>query len=27
MIRGRGGQHSALHNNSQVNKALIRFIW
>lgn len=27
MIRGRGGQHSALHNNSQVTKALIRFIW
>lgn len=27
MIRDRGGQHSALHNNSQVNKALIRFIW
>lgn len=27
MIRGRGGQHSALHNNAQVNKALVNFIW
>lgn len=27
MIRGRGGQHSRLHNNAQVNKALINFIW
>lgn len=27
MIRGRGGQHSALHNNNQVNRALIKFMW
>lgn len=27
MIRGRGGQHSRLHNNAQVNRVLIRFIW
>lgn len=27
MIRGRSGQHSALHNNAQVNKALVNFIW
>ncbi|WP_241234211.1 hypothetical protein [Lactobacillus acidophilus] len=27
MIRGRGGQHSRLHNNAQVNRALANFIW
>ncbi|EEJ71983.1 alpha/beta hydrolase [Lactobacillus ultunensis] len=27
MIRGRGGQHSALHNNAKVNRALVNFIW
>lgn len=27
MIRGRGGQHSRLHNNAQVNRALVNFIW
>ena len=27
MIRGRSGQHSALHNNAQVNRALVNFIW
>lgn len=27
MIRGRNAQHSRLHNNAQVNQALINFIW
>lgn len=27
MIRGRGGQHSRLHNNAEVNRALVNFIW
>lgn len=27
MIRGKGGQHSKLHNNAQVNRALINFLW
>ncbi|RVU70499.1 alpha/beta hydrolase [Lactobacillus xujianguonis] len=27
MIRGKGGQHSRLHNNAQVNRALVNFLW
>lgn len=27
MICGRGGQHSRLHNNAEVNRALVNFIW
>ncbi len=26
-IRGKMGQHSKLHNNSQVDRALIKFLW
>lgn len=26
-IKGRGAQHSKLHNNSQVNRELINFLW
>ena len=26
-IKGRMGQHSRLHNNNQVNQALIKFLW
>lgn len=27
MIRGKGGQHSKLYNNAQVNRALVNFLW
>lgn len=27
MIRGKGAQHSRLHNNAQVNRALVNFLW
>ena len=27
MIRGRGAQHSRLHNNAQVNQAIANFLW
>lgn len=26
-IKGRNAQHSRLHNNSQVDKVLIKFLW
>ncbi|UNL40822.1 alpha/beta hydrolase, partial [Limosilactobacillus reuteri] len=26
-IHGKNAQHSKLHNNSQVNRELIKFLW